>query len=84
MGHLHALDSCRHDEMTQQEVIPLWEEIVTPIVLPEWQAALMDHPNNEFIAYITSGIEQEFRLGYQRRDGPHHQQDSGIMSTPEA
>ena len=82
MGHLRALDSCRH-EMTQQEANPLGEAIVTPLVLPEWQVALKDHPDKEFPAYITSGIEQGFRLGYQRRAGPLLQQASGNMSTPE-
>ena len=44
---------------------------------------MKDHPDKEFAAYITSGIEQGFRLGYQRREVPHLQQASGNMSTPE-
>ena len=82
MGHLRALDSCRH-EMTQQEINPLGEAIVTPLILPEWQVALKDHPDKEFAMYITAGIKQGFRLGYQRREGSHLQQASGNMSTPE-
>ena len=83
MGHLLALDSCKCEQRAQQEINSLGEAIVTPLVLPEWQMALKGHPDKEFAAYITSGIEQGFRLGYQRREVPRLQQARGNMSTPE-
>ena len=73
MGHLRALDSCKGAQRTQQEINPFVEAIVTPLVLPEWQMALKDHRDKEFAAYITSGIDQGFRLRYQRREVPHLQ-----------
>ena len=45
--------------------VPLWlQEVVSPLKLTAWTRELADHPDEEFRAYILSGIAQGFRIGY--------------------
>lgn len=39
--------------------------ITTPLVYSEWGQALQSHPDCTFASYITQGIRQGFRIGYQ-------------------
>ena len=45
--------------------------IATPLNLQAWRMALSDHPDRLFVSYILSGIENGFRVGFNR-DQPLH------------
>ena len=66
VGHLHALDRCRPAEGYHHPPTSNWNQIVTPLQISEWRAALNNHPDKEFTSYILSGIQKGFRLGYER------------------
>ncbi len=38
--------------------------IVTPLQAEEWQAALVDHPDWDFWAFLLRGTEGGFRIGF--------------------
>ena len=37
---------------------------VTPLKHSVWETALQDHPDKEFVHYITSGLQFGFRIGF--------------------
>ena len=40
----------------------------TPLKLAQWELMLARHPDREYVAYILSGIQEGFRVGYERGD----------------
>ena len=42
------------------------KEIITPLKLYEWGQLLSTHPDKEFVRYILQGIQDGFRIGYDR------------------
>ena len=44
-------------------------EVITPLRVEAWSRALRHHPDQEFAGYIVRGIQQGFRIGYNRRAG---------------
>ena len=58
-GHLLALDSCK-TEWQGEELDTQWNQIITPLNIGEWQAAMSDYPDAEFRQYVLSGIKEEF------------------------
>ena len=68
-SHLFALDSCTPlgiELSGNQSSGCQWDMITTPLVLSEWERQLSSHPDKGFVDYIIKGIEQGFRLGYDR------------------
>jgi len=39
-------------------------EIITPLKLEAWRKALGTHPGRRFCQYITDGLENDFRIGF--------------------
>ena len=39
-------------------------EVVTPLNFEAWNRLLSSHPDKCFVAYVLSGIQQGFRIGY--------------------
>ncbi len=39
------------------------QHIVTPLQAEEWQAALVDHPDRDVVAFLLRGTEGGFRIG---------------------
>eukprot|EP00731_Ephydatia_muelleri_P038276 Em0703g1a len=46
--------------------VELFEGGRTPLILAAWKAALARHPDRDFAAYICSGIQFGFRIGFVR------------------
>ncbi|KAL5459763.1 hypothetical protein EMCRGX_G033134 [Ephydatia muelleri] len=46
--------------------VELFEGGRTPLILAAWEAALARHPDRDFAAYICSGIQFGFRIGFVR------------------
>ena len=67
-GKLLALDACRPTQATSTP--RLTSAITTPLKGCEWEEALADHPDYQFCAYITQGIVEGFRIGFNRQSGP--------------
>ncbi len=61
MEDLLKLDSCRPEG---RGAVILDREVVTPLVWKEWDQALRLHPDQQFRAYISDGIRNGFRLGF--------------------
>ena len=40
-------------------------KITTPLILSNWQRAMSGHPDRQFAEYITMGIQEGFRIGFQ-------------------
>ena len=53
--------------------------IATPLNLQAWRTALSDHPDRQFASYILSGIENGFKVGFNR-DQPLHSVSKNCLS----
>ena len=40
--------------------------VFTPLKLAQWEHMLAHHPDREYVGYILSGIQEGFRVGYER------------------
>ena len=40
------------------------QKISTPSKAKEWERALVGHPDEELVAYVLSGIQEGFRVGF--------------------
>ena len=58
------LDRCR----PLSETAPRWPRGSTPIRLPALLPILRCHPDQAFAAYISDGLSQGFRIGFNRRN----------------
>ena len=64
MSHLLAFEECR----PKGEPRATYSKTVSsPLMADEWQGALADHPDQEFVSYILSGIREGFRIGVELR-----------------
>ena len=63
---LIAMDSCRPHGHTEPNADPSLSAISTPLNLQAWRMALSRHPDSQFTSYIISGIENGFRVGFNR------------------
>ena len=61
------LDQCRL-KIREENVQGRLAGVVTPLKLAQWEYMLAHHPDREYVAYILSGIQEGFRVGYQRGD----------------
>ncbi len=62
---LLALDSCRPARPVN--LPPRLCQVVTPLKPEAWKIALHPHPDRAFVHYILSGLQQGFRIGFDRR-----------------
>ncbi len=61
---LLQLDSCRPIS-TQPPYLPAaLLEITTPLISRVWERELATHPDQKFARYVTQGIKQGFRVGF--------------------
>ena len=62
-SYLIALDSCRPTQTTT----PM-ENITTgsPLVVTQWIQMLQDHPDKTYVQWVVKGIQQGFRIGFDR------------------
>ena len=65
MDHLRLLDSKRPISWSWP-VIPTCQAIHTPLDLKEWILDLSSHPDTSFASYILKGIQEGFRIGFDR------------------
>ena len=49
---------------TNTPPIPNVQRIITPLNARSWQLALSTHPDSSLVAYLLSGINQGFRIGF--------------------
>ena len=64
-SHLLALDSYRPPPPSLPTIHEI-EAIVSPLIPEAWEAALVGHPDRQLADYITKGIRQGFRIGFNR------------------
>ena len=66
------------DDLLQLEAYPpqhtsvLMHEVLTPLNWREWDRILAMHPDQQFRAYIVSGIRRGFRIGFDGRIKLHN------------
>ena len=79
--HLLALDSCCQGQSDSA----LWSGSAppSPLCQGKWQRALRHCPDKDFTAYICSGIEMGFRIGFQRSALPCPASKNLPVSHPE-
>ena len=64
MEDLLALDHCKATPDTWHVPLQNGSYIVTPLGWVEWDEALNHHPDQQFRAYVVSGLRQGFRVGF--------------------
>ena len=62
---LLCLDFCRPTPPTS-DIASQLREINTPLALSEWVRLLSHHPDKAFACYICKGLQEGFRIGFQR------------------
>ena len=55
--------------------------IVSPLCWPQWQADLLTHPDRAFANFVTTGIREGFRIGY---DASRHDRRGAPKNMPSA
>ena len=61
-----ALNSYHPTGMDLMRPHPTLAHVAMPLHLRVWRAALSDHPDTQFIAYIIDGMEHGFLIGFQQ------------------
>ena len=68
MRDLALLDACR--PLPGQQLPPKLGiavgGVVTPLRVQEWERALRDHPDKEYVSYLLRGMREGFRVGFNR------------------
>ena len=67
VDHLKALDSQRPQSTVSLPIIS-WE-VHTPLILQEWAREQAGQPDQVFSQYILAGINNGFRIGFNRHCG---------------
>ena len=62
MDELVELDSCRKG--ARVTVPAMLTTYPSPLQWQDWEDCLANHPDRRFAAYITNGIREGFRIGY--------------------
>lgn len=63
--YIHHLEEV--EKRTGRAVVPIWlQKVTTSLVLWEWSRELDGHPDKRFRLYIMNGIENGFRIGFNR------------------
>ena len=60
-----CLDFCRPPQPVDLR-LPELSRVTTPLSIRAWQEALSSHPDQALARYICEGLEQGFRIGFQR------------------
>ena len=61
MSQLMALDSCRPPQATHENA-----NTGSPLIITQWIQMLQDHPDKSYVQFIIQGIQQGFRIGFNR------------------
>ena len=56
-----ALDSCRPPQATHENA-----NTGSPLIVTQWIQMLQDHPDKSYVQFIIKGIQQGFRIGFNR------------------
>ena len=48
----------------QPGTVVRFEGIVSPLVIKNWEARLLNHPDKEFADYLIGGMTEGFHIGY--------------------
>ncbi|KAL5493809.1 hypothetical protein EMCRGX_G015039 [Ephydatia muelleri] len=64
MEDLLALEHCKATPDKWHVPLQNGSYIVTPLGWVEWDEALNHHPDQQFRAYVVSGLRQDFRVGF--------------------
>ena len=78
IGDLLKLDECR-----ESGEVPRWEVGPSPFKLAQWESSLQLHPDQQFAAYIRTGLREGFRIGFDRqgprlRSVPHNHPSASV------
>ena len=76
---LLRLDGCRAPRI--QKLTPSMGTIVSPLRWGQWQAGLANHPDKAFASFVTTGIREGFRIGY---DTAPRERQSAAKNMPSA
>ena len=61
-----ALGRCRPAYGLHTRIPPELERVHTPLNVEAWTVALANHPDRRFADYVTSGVTDGFRIGFNR------------------
>ncbi len=64
MADLLAISDKRPVGLTSWPDIPNWSNIVTPMVVGEWDRLLASHPDQSCRRYLVDGLQYGFRIGF--------------------
>ncbi len=64
MADLLAISDKRPVGRTSWPDIPNWSNIVTPMVVGEWDRLLASHPDQSYRRYLVDGLQYGFRIGF--------------------
>ena len=80
MKDLLSLDECR-TESRAYTLPPGMEAINTPLDWRQWEVCLADHPDDLYRNYITKGIRDGFRIGFDYKRAPQLRSAHSNMQT---
>ena len=65
---IRRLEACQA-EVEQSDIPMTAMRVHTPLKVHAWAAALVEHPDQEFVKYILNGITVGFRIGFNHSPG---------------
>lgn len=81
MDDLQAIDA--HRPAVSSTVPAEVAVISSPLIPHEWEAALANHPDREFVEYVVRGIREGFRIGYDYKRQPKIKRPKNMRSADE-
>ncbi len=79
MADLLAMNACQ--PRMPSRLPPPFSGILTPLKWRDWHFCLQNHPDQHFTAYVTEGIRDGFRLGFDYRFHPSCRSASRNMTS---
>ena len=68
--YAYLQDLLEFEECVESQCPMAWPVCPSPIILANWAQFLQSHPDQDFAAYIHSGLSNGFRIGFNRQ-APH-------------
>ena len=61
-GWTSAVQTLKRERLTQKRLMGVF----TPLKVAEWEHMLAQHPDRQYVAYLLRGIQEGFRIRYER------------------
>ncbi len=79
MADLLAMDACQ--PQTPSRLPPSFSGVLTPLKWRDWNFCLLNHPDQRLATFVTAGIRDGFRLGFDYQSRPSCRSASRNMSS---